>query len=104
MARRSSASILETVEFAAISVLHFSIWSAGYHAMRWCRECSESSGRQKERMMTRLWHLFLAFCAGAACHYILTNPIAKYPTLGNEDSPIQMWERTISPATATSSK
>jgi len=55
-------------------------------------------------MMSRLWHLFLAFCAGAACHYILTNPIAKYPTLSDEDGSIQMWERTISPAPATSKK
>jgi hypothetical protein len=55
-------------------------------------------------MMSRLWHLFLAFCAGAACHYILTNPTAKYPTLSDEDGPIQMWEGTISPAPATSKK
>jgi hypothetical protein len=55
-------------------------------------------------MMSQLWHLFLAFCAGAACHYILTNPIAKYPTLSEEDTHIQMWETTISPAPATSKK
>jgi hypothetical protein len=54
--------------------------------------------------MSQLWHLFLAFCAGAACHYILTNPIAKYPTSSEEDTHIQMSETTISPAPATSKK
>jgi len=54
-------------------------------------------------MMSYLWHLFLAFCAGAACHYILTNPIAEYPILAEEDGHIN-WERTISPAPETSKK
>jgi len=43
-------------------------------------------------MMSRLWRLFLAFCAGVACHYILTNPVAEYPIFSDEDSYVQMWK------------
>ena len=56
------------------------------------------SWAQEVRMMSYLWHLFLAFCAGAACHYILTNPVAKYPTSTEQDGYIQ--KQAISPAPA----
>jgi hypothetical protein len=45
-------------------------------------------------MMSYLWHLFLAFCAGAACFYILTNPVVEYPIFNDEDSYVQIWKRT----------
>jgi hypothetical protein len=53
--------------------------------------------------MSYLWHLFLAFCAGAACHYIVTNPIAEYPVL-NEEGYVQTWKQKISPEPAASKK
>jgi hypothetical protein len=54
----------------------------------------ETGSRVEARMMSYLWHLFLAFCAGVACYYILTNPVAEYPIFSDEDSYVQMWKRT----------
>jgi RNA polymerase sigma-70 factor, ECF subfamily len=58
----------------------------------WVR--SDTGGREEVRLMSHLWHLFLAFCAGVACHYILTNPVAEYPIFSDDNSYVQMWKRT----------
>ena len=71
----------------------FSIWFIVGHESNPAVRC-ETGGGVEVRMMSYLWHLFLAFCAGAACHYILTNPVAEYPIFSNEDSYVQMWKGT----------